>query len=111
MVGKSVLCEKPLALNAKEAREMVSLAREKGKFFMEAIWTRMNPAYRRLAAMLADGTVGEVTAATCSMGIRQDGEDARLMRADTGGGTVLDLGVYCIQLALFLFGAQRPEKV
>ena len=65
--------------------------------------------YRRVAALKESGELGEVTSAHYSMGIRQEG-DSRLVMAETGGGTVLDFGVYCLQIALFLFGSEvKPE--
>ena len=44
--GKAVLCEKPLAINLRETRQLVQLARDKGVFLMEAIWSRCIPAYK-----------------------------------------------------------------
>ncbi len=44
--GKNLLCEKPLALNLKDAQEIIGLAKQKGVFFMEAMWARCHPAYR-----------------------------------------------------------------
>ena len=65
--------------------------------------------YRRVAALKESGELGEVSSAHYSMGIRQEG-DSRLVMAETGGGTVLDFGVYCLQIALFLFGSEvKPE--
>lgn len=56
--GKHVLCEKPLAVNAKEAEQMVQLARSKGLFLMEAMWTRFFPIIRKLREVVASGTLG-----------------------------------------------------
>ena len=51
--GKHVLCEKPFALNARQARRMVDAARERGLFLMEAIWTRFLPSYQVLGGCSA----------------------------------------------------------
>lgn len=56
--GKHVLCEKPLAVNAKEAEQMVALARSKGLFLMEAMWTRFFPIIRKLREVVASGSLG-----------------------------------------------------
>ena len=45
--GKNILCEKPLGMNVKETKEMLDLAKEKNLFFMEAIWSRVQPSYLR----------------------------------------------------------------
>jgi predicted dehydrogenase len=54
--GKNVLCEKPLAMNLKETRRMVALAKLKGVFFMEAMWSRCLPAHRKLKEEIDAGT-------------------------------------------------------
>lgn len=58
--GKHVLCEKPLSINAREAAELVRLAREKSLFLMEAVWTRFLPSVQRAAEIVASGELGEV---------------------------------------------------
>ncbi|NIP97675.1 MAG: Gfo/Idh/MocA family oxidoreductase, partial [Akkermansiaceae bacterium] len=58
--GKAVLCEKPFALNAREAAEMIDSARARGLFLMEAMWTYFLPAVTRLRELLASGVIGEV---------------------------------------------------
>jgi predicted dehydrogenase len=58
--GKPVLCEKPFAINAAEAAQMIAAARERGVFLMEAMWTRFLPHVARLRELLAAGAIGEV---------------------------------------------------
>ena len=58
--GKHVLCEKALTVNAREASELVSLARAKGLFLMEAMWSRFLPAMQRAFEIAASGEIGEV---------------------------------------------------
>ena len=67
--GKHVLCEKPLAMNVKETKEIVEFARQKKLFLMEAIWTRFFPAYVKLREELEKGTIGEVYQVVATMGI------------------------------------------
>ncbi|MCU1603598.1 MAG: putative oxidoreductase, partial [Modestobacter sp.] len=58
--GKHVLCEKPLTINAREAQEVVDLARQRGLFLMEAVWTRFLPAMQRALQIAASGEIGTV---------------------------------------------------
>lgn len=58
LAGKPVICEKPLAVNQREAEEMIDLARSKGLFLMEAMWTRFFPIYRKLREILEGKDIG-----------------------------------------------------
>lgn len=68
--GKAVLCEKPFALNATEAREMVAAARARGLFLMEAMWSRFYPAFDHLRELLATDALGEVRLLAADLGFR-----------------------------------------
>jgi predicted dehydrogenase len=58
--GKHVLCEKPMTINAREASSLLRLAREKGLFLMEAVWSRFLPSFQRAAQIIASGEHGEI---------------------------------------------------
>merc|ERR1719186_107868 len=107
--GKHVLCEKPLCMNVKETLELEEIARAKKLFLMEAVWSRFTPAYEALRKHLAAGTVGQVKQVIVSFG--QVIEAPSLHRKDLGGGTVLDLGIYCVQVASLVFGGARPLNI
>lgn len=108
--GKAVLCEKPFALNVREARAVVAAARERGLFLMEAMWTRFLPLMDRLRVLLEEGALGEVRLLAADFGIRMDaGPEHRIRNPALGGGALLDLGVYPVSLASMLWG--RPERV
>jgi predicted dehydrogenase len=103
--GKHVLCEKPFALNALQAQQMVDAARRQGLFLMEAIWSRFLPAYRSLVAVIAEGRIGEPLLVESDFGFRRPMDpDNRLFRLDLGGGGLLDLGIYPLQLSTLLLG-------
>lgn len=103
--GKHVLCEKPFTLHAAQARSMVEAARAKGLFLMEAIWSRFLPAYRHLAGVLDDGRIGEPLLVEADFGYRMDVDPGhRLFRLDLGGGGLLDLGIYPLQLCSLVLG-------
>ncbi|CAG7727409.1 unnamed protein product [Allacma fusca] len=108
--GKHVLCEKPLAMNVKETKELVEYARKKKLFFMEAIWSRFFPAYQKLKEELAKGTIGEVYSVLVTMGI-QFPEDNWRRDKKNGGGTVLDMGTYATQFASLVFKDLKPVKI
>jgi len=106
--GKAVLVEKPFATTEEEAREMVAAADRAGRFLMEAMWMRFNPAICRMLADVADGAIGDVTAVNAGFGIPFP-PTWNVWRPDLGGGALLELGVYPVSLAHLLLGA--PEQV
>ncbi len=108
--GKPVLCEKPFTLGAAEGREVVDRARRVGLFCMEAMWTRFLPAVKRLKRLVDDGEVGEARMLSASLGYPYLADpDGRQFNPNLGGGALLDLGVYPIALAHYLFG--KPQAV
>ncbi len=108
--GKHVLCEKPMALNASQVERMVAEARHRGLFLMEAIWSRFLPAYRSLVGVLEEGRIGDPLLVEADFGFRRDFEpEHRLFNPELGGGALLDLGIYPVQLCSLVLGA--PERV
>lgn len=107
--GKHVLCEKPLCMNLKEASTLIKSAEEKKLFLMEAIWTRCFPLYDELRRILKDNVIGEPLYLNVYHGITSANAE-RVRKMDLGGSTVLDLGVYTLQLAVLLFGS-KPTTV
>jgi predicted dehydrogenase len=108
--GKAVLCEKPFALNAFEARQIAERARERQLFCMEAMWMRFLPAIGRLKKLINEGVIGtpRMLAAQLGYPFKID-PGGRHLDPAVGGGALLDLGVYPLSLACFLFGP--PLKV
>ncbi len=108
--GKNVLCEKSLTVHAQETKELLALAEKKGLFFMEAMWMKCRPVYRKMKEWIASGKIGEIEyiKADFSNYIPYDPND-RLFREDCGGGCLLDLGVYPLTLAHDLLG--MPDEI
>ena len=103
--GKAVICEKPFTINAKEAEEIITAARAKGVFVMEAMWSRFFPAMAHVRKLLSDGAIGEVRMLQADFGFRTDvNPSGRLFDLALGGGGLLDVGVYPISLASMIFG-------
>jgi len=103
--GKAVLCEKPMTLDLATSQRLVLEARDRGLFLMEAMWMRCNPAVRRIAELVADGAIGEVTAVHADFGLQGPFEPThRLLDPTLGGGALLDLGVYPLNLAHLILG-------
>ncbi len=107
--GKAVLCEKPFAVNASEAQEMVHFASRSRKFLMEAMWMRFLPAIRRAQEWIGEGKIGETRLAQASFGYRDSVGIA--YDRECAGGSLLDVGVYPITLADIAFGGEMPERV
>ncbi|ANS64832.1 oxidoreductase [Streptomyces lincolnensis] len=103
--GRNVLCEKAFTLNAREAGELVALARARGSFLMEAMWMYCNPVVRRLKALVDDGAIGEVRNVQADFGLAGPFPPThRLRDPQQGGGSLLDLGVYPVSFAHLLLG-------
>ncbi|GAB4079535.1 Gfo/Idh/MocA family oxidoreductase [Modestobacter muralis] len=93
--GKSVLVEKPITINAREATELAELARERGVFLMEAVWTRFQPAYQRALQIAASGELGQVHWVNAEISFPAPADPgARIWARADGGGALLDLAVY-----------------
>ena len=109
--GRAVLCEKPLAVNAKQASRMIEAARSKGVFLMEAMWTRFIPAIVKLRQLVSDGVIGDVRMVQADFGYRIDFDpNHRVFNLKLGGGALLDVGIYPVSLASMIFGRQ-PERI
>ncbi|XP_017759341.1 PREDICTED: trans-1,2-dihydrobenzene-1,2-diol dehydrogenase-like [Eufriesea mexicana] len=108
--GKHVLCEKPLTMDAKQTTELINLANEKKLFLMEGIWSRCFPVYEILKQEIDSGSIGEIYQILVSFGFNLS-HVQRLTLKSLGGGTVLDLGVYAIQLACLIFNNEMPHNV
>jgi predicted dehydrogenase len=105
-----LLCEKPFTLNALQAEELISIARNKKVFLMEAMWTRFLPHIGFLLELIHNDEIGEVLAVEADHGqwvYRK--KDHRLLKPELGGGALLDLGVYPISLVHLLLG--KPTKI
>ena len=103
--GKHVLCEKALTVNAREASELVSLARAKGLFLMEAMWSRFLPGMQRAFEIAASGEIGEVKWVGADLGFPAPySPTSRLWAPKDGGGALLDLTVYPLLWALGTLG-------
>jgi predicted dehydrogenase len=108
--GKAVLVEKPFAMDAGQARAIVSRARERGVFAMEAMWTRFLPHVVAIRALLAEGALGEVVSVSADHGQWFPLDPShRLFAPELGGGALLDLGVYPVSFASMVLG--RPERI
>jgi predicted dehydrogenase len=108
--GKAVLVEKPFAMDAAQAREMIDAARERETFLMEAMWTRFLPHIARVRQILAAQTLGDVVYLTAEHG-QWFAPDPRfrLFAPELGGGALLDLGIYPVSFASLVLGA--PARI
>ncbi len=104
--GKAVLCEKPFAMNALEAREVMEVARSRQLFCMEAMWTRFLPLALEVRDIINRGEIGEICSLTADFGYPTEFDpNNRFFSLERGGGALLDRGVYLVSLAFFLLGA------
>jgi predicted dehydrogenase len=103
--GKHVLCEKPMTVNAVQAERLKALARDKGLFLMEGMWTRFFPLIERVRHLISSGAIGEPRMLNVDFGFRAPFNPLqRLFNPELGGGALLDVGVYCVSLSSMIFG-------
>ncbi|XP_065302167.2 trans-1,2-dihydrobenzene-1,2-diol dehydrogenase-like [Dermacentor albipictus] len=108
--GKHVLCEKPLTSSRKDTEALCEVAKEKGLFLMEALWSRFLPSYRRLQEELERGSIGEPRYVHVTAGYPMQGLQ-RVFRKELGGSAVLTMGTYTTNLILQAFGPEFPVKI
>ena len=109
--GKAVLCEKPFAVNARQAKAMIDCARKHKLFLMEAMWMRFLPLMDKVRQLLADQAIGEVRMLSADFGFRYADKTVsqRILDPNLAGGALLDVGVYLLSLSSMLFG--RPQQI
>jgi predicted dehydrogenase len=108
--GKPVLCEKPFAVNARQAQEMVDAAVENNVALMEAMWSRFLPHYAQVREIIASGILGKILTIHADHGQRlADQNIPRLVEPSLAGGALLDLGIYPVSFAHMILG--NPTKI
>lgn len=107
--GKHVLCDKPLCVNEGQSKALLDYAREKKLFCMEGMWSRFFPAYSHLRERIKKDDLGDIKEIKMELGFPISKVE-RIRMGHLGGGTVLDLGVYNIQLALWVF-QDFPDEI
>ncbi|MEK5070958.1 Gfo/Idh/MocA family protein [Sporosarcina sp. FSL K6-1508] len=108
--GKHILCEKPAALTAIEATEMVEGCRMQNVKFMEGFMYQLHPQHERVKEIIASGEIGDLKLikSSHSFNLENRGNDIR-MDKDMGGGSLYDVGCYSIQVIRHLSGAEPVE--
>lgn len=109
--GKHVLCEKPLAVTVEQAKEMAAACRQHNVQLMDGMMWVHHPRTAQMRVPIADGTLGKLQRVTSAFGIKWlfPHDDLRMQR-DLGGGSLLDLGWYCVRATLWAFG-EMPHQV
>jgi len=108
--GKAVLCEKAFAINQRQAKEMIDLAKSKKVFLMEALWTRFLPHYVKVRDMITEGKLGELKGVLANFGFKPpEPVSPRLFEPSLGGGSLLDIGIYPVFLAQSILGV--PDSI
>ena len=109
--GKGALVEKAFTVNRREAEQVVALARSRGLFLMEAMWTRFLPALAEVRRIATSGEIGEVSQVVADFGFTANfGPEHRVYNPALGGGALLDLGIYPLSIAAALLGPVREVR-
>jgi predicted dehydrogenase len=108
--NKAVLCEKPFAINFSEVKTMIETASHQNLFLMEAMWTRFIPGIQKVIDIVDAGEIGEIECIEANFGfVGNKSLTGRLYNRKLGGGSLMDIGIYPIYLALLLLG--EPLKI
>jgi len=107
---KAVLVEKAFAINYSQAKHMIDFAISQQTFLMEAFWTRFLPHYLKVKEMIAEGRIGTIRYINAEFGFKPTPPvSQRIYDPALGGGSLLDVGVYPVFLALDLLG--KPDFI
>lgn len=108
--GKHVLCEKPLCVNATQAKQLRDCAQRNGVFLMEAMWTRFLPAIQEAQALVARGEIGKILGLEADFCYGYDENDPKIYQNAMAGGALLDVGVYAQHFASVFLG-DEPQSI
>ncbi|TXN38274.1 Gfo/Idh/MocA family oxidoreductase [Flagellimonas hymeniacidonis] len=107
--GKHVLCEKPVAVSAKETQKMINASKVNKVFFMEAFWTRFNPSILKIKELIDSGEIGRLKYVNAEFTFYKLNDDpsSRSLNVNLAGGSLLDMGVYPIFLSYLMLGVPQ----
>jgi predicted dehydrogenase len=108
--GKHVLCEKPLAVNARECEEMIAAAESAGRHLVEAFMYRYHPQMDKARELVQHGAIGDLRVVQASFRFRLTRPDDVRFRPEWGGGALLDVGCYCVDVSRLFLG-DSPQDV
>src|SRR6185312_7893252 len=108
--GKHVLCEKPIAMNAAEAAQLIAARDRSGRLVQEAVMVRTHPRWLGARELVRAGRIGDLRAVTGFFSYHNVAPENVRNRADIGGGGLLDIGFYPITMSRFIFEAE-PVRV
>ena len=107
--GKHVLCEKPATVTAAELEEVISVAKQERRYFMEAMWTYFFPVIQKAQEWVASGRIGNLCHVKADFGFPLPySPDLREYNKRLAGGCLLEMGIYPIAMA-WLFLQQDPD--
>ena len=106
--GKHVICEKPLSRSARDVEEAFDVSERTGRLFMEAFMYRHNPQTARLVELVREGAIGELRLVRSAFSYSLYDTDNIRLRTDVDGGSLMDVGCYCVSASRLLAG--EPES-
>ena len=111
--GKSVLCEKPFIMKSEEAIELKNLAKEKGVFMMEGLWTRFFPIHQSAKKIINSGLIGDIKFINSDLGFNAGpiNCDHRLIDPSKGGSAIRDVGIYVLHMISFYLNDRKFDEV
>lgn len=104
--GKHVMCEKPLALTARDAEEMIEVCEREGVRLMEAFMYRVHPSWVAVRELVASERIGRLQAVQSWFSFYNDDPSNIRNILDAGGGALYDIGCYNVSLSRMLFGGE-----
>ena len=105
---KAVLCEKPFAMNLTEVKQMIALAKQNNVLLMEALWTYFLPHITYVLDIVNQKTFGELLELHTDFGFKAKYDlKSRLIKKEVGGGSLLDIGIYPVFMALSTLGVPK----
>jgi predicted dehydrogenase len=105
-----VLCEKPMTINEAQCRQLIRASRDNNTFLMEGMWIRFLPSIQLVLKMIREKKIGNIVSLKAQMSYKAPHQPhSRYFDPALGGGSLLDLGIYPVFLAMLLLG--RPQDV
>ena len=110
LAGKHVLCEKPIGMNADEVRKLLKVRDKTGVKIEEAFMVRSHPQWLKVRNLIKAGKIGDLQMISGFFSYFNDDKLNIRNKTETGGGALMDIGCYCINVSRFVTG-EEPRKV